>query len=248
MKSTFVVGAVALSISVSAADAATSVYSSGHGDIGIAYEGGEFEPHWHIGAGATVDGSPLASEGEYEPAGMVAEVTSTRNSPIGLASAIGLPDGSFIYTAGSATYQPNLGFATEELNADNWNGNLTITLTGWSTPGGAEAALYTTNLAGTSVADVAFSTYNAGSTAFGNSLSLAPESHTHLEWAFTELGSYSFTFEWVGDHVTDGIVTDSATFSFQVVPEPAQAGLVLSLIGVAAVFISRRPSLRASVC
>lgn len=245
-KPALALGVIALSISASFASAQTAVYSSGHGDIGVGYEGGEFEPHWHLDAGAIVDGSPLASEEEYSPTEMIAQVTATRNSPNGLSSGIGVADGSLLYTMGDS-YQPNLGFGFEELEPGDWSSNISLTLTGWTTPSGAEAAIYTTNIAETSVFEIAYSTFNIGSTAGSNSVPFPAGSHFHFDWGFTDLGTYSFTFEWSGTHATDGLITASETFSFVVVPEPAQAGLIFSLFGIGAIFVSRRPSRRSSV-
>ena len=44
---------------------------------------------------------------------------------------------------------------------------------------------------------------------------------------FSEQGSYDLTFTVDGEHDTDGMSTGSATFPFTVVPEPANAGLIV---------------------
>jgi surface-anchored protein len=207
---------------------AQAIYTGGHGDIGVGYLSEEraFEPHWHLGADAIVDGSPLPAEEEYEPGDLVARTTATRNSPSGLSSILGVADGTSIYALGSSTYPPNLGLAAEELNPDDWVGDITLSLTGWTLPSGsAEFALFTTNLAGTSAVDLLFSTFSPGSTDFANTLPLAPGDHAHYQWGFTEAGSYTLEFTWTGTHVTDGVISTSASYTVQVVPEPSAAAL-----------------------
>lgn len=217
---------------------AQAIYTSGHGDIGIGYlaDEQEFDPHWHLGAGAVVDGSPLPTEGEYAPGDIIARTTATRNSPSGLGSVLGVADGTAIYALGSSTFPPNLGIAAEELDPLDWDGPITLSLTGWTVPSGAEFALFTTNLAGTSTVDRLFSTFNPGATDFGNSLPLLPGDHAHYQWGFTEAGTYTFEFTWTGTHQTDGVISTSASYTVQVVPEPSSLALiVLGLAGGLAV-------------
>jgi surface-anchored protein len=191
-------------------------YTTGHGDIGVGYDPSEqaFEPHWHLG-----------EDDEYAPSEVVAVIQSTGSSPAGLSTALGVPDGTSIWVAGSSARQPNLGFATEELDSGDWDGEITLSLTGWTGPG--EFALYTTNLSGTSVVDVYFSTDNPASTFGSNSFGLLPGDHQHFTFGFTTPGRYEFEFTWTGTHVTDGVITTSGSFAFDVVPEPATAGLLL---------------------
>jgi surface-anchored protein len=200
-------------------------YTTGHGDIGVGYDPTEqaFEPHWHLGE-------------EYAPDEVIAVVQSTASSPSGSSSALGVADGTSIWVAGSSARQPNLGFATEELNPSDWDGPITLTLTSWSGPG--EFALYTTNLSGASIVDVYFSTFNPGSTFASNSFELLPGDHQHFNFGFTAPGHYEFEFTWTGNHVTDGEITTSGTFGFDVVPEPTTTGLLL--IGIAALATRRR--------
>lgn len=215
---------------------AQSIYTSGHGDVGAGYDAvsKEFEPHWHMGSGAVIHGSPLIDDEEYEPANLVAQTTSTRNSPNGLSSLIGVADGTSIYVMGSSAYQPNLGFGVEELDPADWDGPITLTLTGWDVPSGAEFALYTTNIAGTTVADGVFSTFSPSSTFSLNSFTMIPGDHVHFQWGFTQLGTYTFDLTWSGTHVSDGAISTTESFTVQVVPEPSSAMLLgLSLAGAA---------------
>ncbi len=85
---------------------------------------------------------------------------------------------------GSSAYQPSLGFGVEEFDPGDWSGPITLTLTGWTMPGGSEFALYTTNLAGPMVMDRIFSTFAPGATDFGKSFDMTPEDHLHFQWGF----------------------------------------------------------------
>lgn len=216
------------------------VYTAGHGDIGAAYDviNKEFEPHWHLHSGAVVDGTPLGADAEFAPGDLIARTAATRNSPNGLSNILGVPDGTVIYAAGSSTYQPNLGFGVEELVPGDWTGDITLTLSGFSIPSGAQFALYTTNLAGTTVVDRIFSTFAPGSTDFSNSFTLTPGDHIHFQWGFTDQGSYTFDLTWSGTNVNDGFISTQESFSVQVVPEPSTA--VLLSFGTLGVLALRR--------
>ena len=220
---------------------AQAIYTSGHGDIGAGYDAGikEFEPHWHLHAGAVVDGSPLAADGEYDPIDLNARGQATRTSPSGLSSIIGVADGTTIYAMGSSAYQPNLGFGVEELDPIDWTGDITLTLTGSTLPSGAAFALYTTNLAGTTVVDKVFSTFAPGATDFSNSFTMTPGDHVHFQWGFTELGTYTFDLTWSGTHVGDGAISTTESFTVQVVPEPSTFAM-LGLGGAIGAWALRR--------
>ena len=211
------------------------VYTSGHADVGVGYDAGDLEPHWHVGAGAIVDGSALALDTEYEPIDLLARTASTRTTPSGgggLVSLLGVPNGTTVRVAGSAAYQPNLGWGAEELDPLDWTGNITVTFNPLAStlPSlTAEFGMYTTNGAGTSIVDRIFSTYDPLATDNSNSFEIIPGDHSHFQWAFTELGSYDLNFTWSGNHASDGFKTATATFTVQAVPEPS----TLAMLGIA---------------
>lgn len=196
---------------------AQTLYTTGHGDIGVGYDPTElaFEPHWHLS---------VPEDAEYAPDEAVAVIQSSAASPTGSAGALGVADGTTVWLAGSSAHQPNLGFATEELDPADWDGNITLSLTGWSGPG--EFALYTTNMTGTAVVDVYLSTFNPAATFGGNSFEMFPGDHEHFTLGFTAPGHYELEFTWTGTHVTDGVITTTATFGFDVVPEPTSVAMI----------------------
>lgn len=220
---------------------AQNYYTSGHADVGVGYDADtkEFEPHWHLGSNAVVNGVPVGVDTEFEPEDLIGVVQATRLSPSGLSSTLGVADGTLIFAAGSSTYQPNLGFGVEELDSDDWVGAITLTLIDWDLPSGADFALYTTNIGGTSVVDRLFSTYAPGSTDLGNSFTMTPGDHAHFQWGFTTLGTYTFEFQWSGTHVDDGLITTTASYTFDVVPEPSSA-LLLGVGGLGLWALRRR--------
>jgi surface-anchored protein len=238
--------ALAIAVTLSGrAVAQTPILTSGHTDIGVGYEAGELHPHWHTHVGAVVDGSPEPADGEYEPDGLIARTEATRLTPGGgggLADLLGVPTGTEVWVMGSTTYQPNVGFGTDELTPADWLTPITITFNpGASTlPGGAAFGLYTTNIAGTNVVDRLFSSVSAGATDAANSLSLNAGDHAHFQWAFTQQGLYDLNFTWSGIHKDDGFKTATNTFSVQAVPEPSTIAMLTMAGGVAAAGVMRR--------
>ena len=221
---------------------AQAIYSSGHGDIGAAYDSSnqQFEPHWHLHTGAVVNGTPLLADDEYAPVDLNARTQATRTSPTGLASTIGVSDGTLIYAAGSSLHQPNLGFGVEELAPGDWTTPITLTLTNWTLPSGAKFALYRTNLAGTSVVDRIFSTHSPSSTDFSNSFTMTPGDHIHFQWGFTQMGNYTLELTWSGNHTVDGAISTTESFTVQVVPEPSTIALLVIALGAVALYARRR--------
>ena len=209
-----------------------ALWTAGHGDLGIGYEDGALEPHWHLGEdneSVTLDGTsgPLGPEGAEYEADAITPVTS-------LTQSIG---GSFYYVfpATENATVPFIGFGTEELSSGDWNGSLTLSLTGLSGPG--SFSLLSTDSLGV------ITTLMDSSDGFtSDDISLAPETHTHHTWAFSQTGSYDLTFQVAGDHVSAGAQSASATYSFSVVPEPSTAGLLLGAAALALTVVRRRVS------
>ena len=227
--------AAALFTTISAS-AQTVYFTAGHGDIGIEYEAGsnEVEPHWHIGAGATVDGSVLSSGDEYAPDQLIAWTNATLAAPSGSDTWLGVAPGTTVFRMGNNTYQPNLGWGTEEVGFEtDWVGEtITIQLTGWSASNPGEFALVS---GGTAL----FSTFGGSTNSWVFDVAVG---HAHAAFYFSDPGYYELTFTWTGEHVVDGPVTGTGTFGFQAgaIPEPSSAAALAGLVSLGLVAQRRR--------
>lgn len=217
---------------------AAVVYSKGHGDIGIAYEGGAFEPHWHLHAGAVVDGTPLGADDEFEPDALVALVPGPSIArPAGatwdfLGAAAGDPIWFLPQSADPG--KPFLGIASEELNPTDWT-SLTLSLVGISGPAGGHFSLWQSGLFGP---EVKFATSDGITGA--DSFSLIVGGHDHYNWGFTKPGDYELTLRWEGLHVTDGTISAEGAFGFTVVPEPGAYAAVFGALALGGAWLQRR--------
>ena len=246
MKRTSLLASLCFVLPAVYATAATLTF--GHVDaIGIGYDGTDLEPHVHA-ENATVDGV-LVADGEYAPDEVAIVVpASTFNhttttggraagpewNPIGVAAGQSywfLPQGS---TLSNSLGAPFAGIAAEELNPADWSGNLTVKLTAANMPIGGQFSLNRTDGLGVPT----FYMATLGGISGTDSLEITPGAHRHYNWYFTAEGTYDLTFEISGTHLTDGAKSSSATFSFNVVPEPS-AGL-LGALGAFALLRRRR--------
>jgi len=227
MKTTLLIHTAVLTTLATARGAA--IYTAGHGDIGIAYEGGALEPHVHIHDGSIVDGVPVNNppDGEEYDPGDILIFVSNPSVPrpagaqwdfIGVSAAA--PIWYLPQTEDPA--KPWLGIASEELDPGDWTGPLTITLTGASGPGAF--SLYDTDTFGTPTVRMATGDGISGA----DFINHVAGSHYHGNYTFTEPGIYELTFLIAGIHNVDGAVSASATYTFGVtVPEPGSAALGL---------------------
>lgn len=225
-------------LSALAPASAAVIYSAGHGDIGIAYDGG-LEPHVHLHAGAIVDGSPAAADLEFAPEDILIFVPNPSIArPAGaqwdlIGNSAGSP--TWVLPQTEDTGKPWLGIASEELTPGDWTGPLTITLTGVDGPD--QFSLFDTDSFGTP-------TFRMAS---GNGISSADVinhtagSHYHGNYTFTEPGVYELTFQIAGTHTAVGPVSASATYTFGVNAVPEPSGVVLfSLTGMLVMLRRRR--------
>ncbi|MGE4181133.1 MAG: choice-of-anchor M domain-containing protein [Limisphaerales bacterium] len=202
------------------------VYTSGHADIGVAYEGSGLEPHWHMHGDAVVGGSELGADAEFAPDEIIAFVA---NPSVGRPAGsqwdfIGVPAGGSLWFLPQAEdlNKPFLGFASEELHGSDWT-SLTLSLVSVAGPGGGEFSLWQSDSFGNPEAKFATSDGISGADSFG----LNPGGHAHFNFGFTQEGVYEVTLRWDGTHVLDGPVTATDTFAFGVtaVPEPGVVAL-----------------------
>jgi surface-anchored protein len=215
--------------------------TSGHVDfIGIGYVGGALEPHSHAHAGAVVDGVTLLEDTEYELGELELQVVGSVTRPAGSEwSAVGVGSGVSFWALPetSSPGQPFAGIGAEELTPSDWISPIRLTLTNMSAPVGAHFSLLQTDAFG----DPTFfmSTLDGGITA-GDfySMDLSIEDHAHFLWGFTELGVYDLTFEISGEHAVDGLKSTSATYRFNVIPEPSTG--LMGLLGIGLLWRRKR--------
>jgi len=198
---------------------AQTVISSGHVDIGVAYEGGALELHVH---------QEEPEEMEYEPGEAVLQLGpgswlagGVPNTP-GATAFFG-PAGSPLWVL-SKTEDPELpflGLGTEELEPGDWVGTLRLTLEEVRGPG--DVFLWDVGAFGDLLPG--FSTRDGVSGA--DAVDLEVGSHAHYFWGFSAPGDYEVVLSVSGQHSVDGLVgSESAAFRFQVVPEPGTGALV----------------------
>lgn len=212
-------------------------YSEGHGDIGIGYEGpGELELHWHfendeddtVLDGVTQIGG-VVGELEFEPSEVYVRVPdiSFVERPADSALDVVANPGEFLYILpqleAEADGKPFLGIGTEELDMNDWDGPLTLSIGSVDGPG--EFSMWQTDTFGDAVLLV------AEADGLPDMFSSTPGGHEHYNWAFTEPGVYDVEITASGVHLQDGVATDTATYRFVVgdntpVPEPGALALV----------------------
>ena len=200
----------------------------------------ELEPHSHVGAGTVIDGTPVAVDTEFEAGELTVLVpASTQSTRLSSSAwdAMGINAGdSFWYLPQSGTTADSLGapyagIGTEELDPADWTTNIFITLTGINGPAGGHFSMATVSL-GTPT----FFMSTADGISGADVWSQPAGDHRHMNWYFTKPGTYDLTFEISGTHVTDGLQSASATYTFTVVPEPTTA----LLAGLGALGLLRR--------
>lgn len=227
-------------ITIFVSTVSASTYSAGHGDLGLG-EGAELELHLHIHEGSTVDGTALTADEEYAPADAIILVPNSTlfSRPAGSGwDPIGTHAGDDVWAlpqshdTAEAQGSPFLGIGAEEVDSGAFvNNEITLTLTGVSGPG--VFSLYTVSL-GNPIFEI--SSFDGIST--DDSIRLFAGSHNHFNFGFSQAGIYQVAFEVSAytDTQTPELVTDSGTFTFNVIPEPA----TISLLALGGIGLLRR--------
>jgi surface-anchored protein len=201
-----------------------------HVDVGIAYEGGLWDLHVH----------DETNDQEYEPGDAIlfAGVGASNGVPANpLFSFLGNPgDSVWILPQNQDPSLMFLGVGAEELVAGTFVGDIvTLTLTSVSGPG--HFALYQTDTFGS---PTVFMNSRDGITV-GDSYTIGAGNHAHFNWAFSEMGPYTLSFEASGTLVAGNQFTASGPvdYTFQVVPEPGAVTLFV-LGGLGLLILLRR--------
>ena len=212
---------------------AQTLLTVGHSDFAIDYDNG-----FVLGIG--YDPLENGNETDYAPneatwVALPGAHTTVPNDP--LYSFLGTP-GSSIWIL-PQVQNPDLlflGFGAEGISSGTFlNDQLTLTLENVSGPGSFN--VYRTD--GFGNPDLWFSSADAAGT---DVQTIATGQHTHVNWAFSEPGTYTVTFQ--ADAVLPDLSTTSSgpvTYTFQVDPVPETATLALCGVGgLAAVVAFRR--------
>lgn len=210
---------------------AASLITGGHIDLpAFGYDTvGGFEPHIHNEGGpdgVIIDGVREENDTEYAPDELIVFVNPLSTTSLGVTSYYWLPETEVAAAANNVAF---VGIGLEELNLADWVGG-TVTLTLLSATGPGEFRLWQDDGFGGAIDYL--DTLNSVT-----SFSLAPGSHTHYNWGFTELGVYNLEFEISGTHVVDGAQSASAIFTYAV-PEPSS--VLLGLGGLLLAFRRHR--------
>ena len=206
-------------LSLTQALAAPTIFSRGHTDLGIAFEGGAFDLHVHA----------EEFDLEAEPGAAVLRVLPTAENVIPSNSAFSflgssgdpvwiLPQDSDEAETAGILY---LGIGSEEILPGTFSGDLSVALTNVAftpEPGSSPSApsadfsVYTVNSGG--VPTVLMSTHDGIDSA--DTATITPGGHTHVNWAFTQPGRYVVSFAVTGTPTGGSAVTDSASYTFVV--------------------------------
>lgn len=223
MKSKFVLTLAA--ISATAPLYALPTLTNAHVDIGVAFEGGAFDLHIH----------DETNDVEYAPDEAILQVGALAHKvrPAGGAySFLGNP-GDMLWIL-EQVQNPSLlflGIASEEIAPGTLTGNqYTFSLVSVTHANGGHFSLYEVDGFNNPTVKL-----NSGDGITGaDSFVLPTGGHMDFNWGFTHEGEYEIAFKVDGlDGVTP--VTQTATYTFDVVPEPTSALLLatgaLALIG-----------------
>lgn len=210
-------------------------WTDGHGDIGVGLESNALHLHAHLHDGSIVNGVALTDDEEYDAGDLIIEVpadvelTASGNIPeLGLSSG----DNYWILTDSDQPFaMPFLGLAAEELTDTDWNGGITFSLGTVTSPSGNGnfAVRQFNSLSGM---EYYFASLGDSFTENNNQLTLSIGAHAHYDWLFTETGTWSVELTASGDHITLGSLSDTQTFTFDVVPEPSTVALLAGAFAI----------------
>jgi len=204
---------------------ALDTLSIGHADVGIAFDLGAFDLHVH----------DEENDVEYAPNAVLLQV-----NPQAYELIPNNPNFAFLGTVGvdyiwrlPAVENVDLlylGIGSEEITSGTLDGDV-FTFSLISVTGPGNFTLYQDGVTPTVI-------FNSGNGITGaDSVTLPTGGHAHYNWTFSEAGTYEIAFK--ADGLDGGVpVTETATYTFTVVPEPSTA--IFGAIGVAALAFRRQ--------
>lgn len=222
-----------------------ATYSAGHADLGLG-AGSELELHLHVHEGSTVNGSVITTPQEYTPPSEATILVP--NSTIFSWEAntgwdlIGNNPGDNTWrlpqseSTAESLGAPFLGIGAEDIVSREdgvfVDDELTLKLISVSSDvTGGEFSLYKLQQSMPQ-----FAMASSDGIDSQDCITLLAGGHDHYNFAFSKAGLYEISFE-VSAYVDETtLVTDSGTFIFDVVPEPA----TISLLAFGGVILRRK--------
>lgn len=229
---------------LSGAANAASVVSGGHIDApAFGYVPGDgFEPHIHNEGGPTgaiIDGVRVETDEEYEPDELIFQVQLSSTTTVDTTDYYWLPE---LEQDANDNNVPWMGIGFEEIveTVDDSGGALafvndtfTISLNVLSAPTGAEFRMWQTDEFGDPAELINTATNDLS---FDQNPFLADQDHIHVNWGFTEQGTYELEFTITGTRVGETESESASGVYTFVVPEPSTA--LLGALG--GLFLLRR--------
>ncbi len=153
-----------------------------------------------------------------------------------------LPDSNLGAGGAADLNAPYLGVGGEEITLGTFDDNtLTLTLVGANMPASGEFSVWVGGFTPTFF----MSTADGISAADAITLDLGISGHQHVNWGFTEAGVYELEFTVTG--TIEGILqSDTATYTFNVVPEPSTYAAMAGAACLGVVLLRRRFGARGS--
>lgn len=216
----------ALAMACTTPMAAAPLYTDGHADLRVTYSGGALSLFYRLGDESTVGGSTLSADTNFAASAITTFIPGpSLPRPAGAGwDFTGNASGEPLWFIGQTQnpLKPWLGFSTESVAPADFSG-IKYQLTAFSGPG--QLSLTSTGSFGQTT--VYWQTSDGLSDA--DVVTLNPNVHSHYNWFLTAPGLYTFDITAVGMRTAaagGGAVADVQTFTIQVVPEPATAGLM----------------------
>ncbi len=224
----------------SPADAAyDKLWTAGHGDMDIHYDfaNNTLGLGYHLHDNAVIDGAPIGVDMEVEADYLTVIVPNApfarkEGGVAGLPGVFGNQSFFNLPQANPGTDPvPFLGIGAEEIQPGIFlQDQIALSLKSVvQAPANAQFIIYRTGIgAPTTFID----TQNLGAT---NLLNVNAGSHSHYNFGFSQPGTYLLEFQAVGTLIGGGTARGTATYAFNVVPEPAAwVSMSMALVSIGA--------------